>query len=94
MTRYEVRCVRKTDRYNPHERIHGVGGLNPEGTRWYATQGQMIVWIETGQYDFLVRVDHREVRVIVAVSRYGYKYIKTEPDGEQPNNLLSLPECP
>ena len=22
------------------------------------------------------------------------KYLKTESDGEQPNNLLSLPECP
>lgn len=32
--------------------------------------------------------------VVVAVSRFGNKYIKTEADGEQPNNLLSLPECP
>lgn len=62
MTRYEVSCVNKSDRYNPHE--------------------------------FFVRVGSREVRVIVAESRYGNKYIKTEADGEQPNNLLSLPECP
>jgi hypothetical protein len=34
------------------------------------------------------------VRVIVAVSRYGNKYPKTEIDGDDPNNLLSLPECP
>jgi hypothetical protein len=32
--------------------------------------------------------------VVVAVSRYGNKYIKTTADGEQPDNLLSLPECP
>ena len=31
---------------------------------------------------------------VVAVSRFGNKYIKTEADGDQPNNLLSLPECP
>jgi len=31
--------------------------------------------------------------IIVAVSKYGHKYLKTESDGEEPNNLLSLPEC-
>lgn len=36
----------------------------------------------------------RAVDIIVAVSRFGNKYIKTEADGDQPNNLLSLPECP
>ena len=34
------------------------------------------------------------VWVIVAISQHGNKYIKTKPDGDQPNNLLSLPECP
>jgi hypothetical protein len=29
-----------------------------------------------------------------AFSRFGNKYLKTEADGEQENNLLSLPECP
>jgi hypothetical protein len=31
--------------------------------------------------------------VIVAVHN-GHKYIKTKADGIQPDNLLSLPECP
>ncbi|MDD5382312.1 MAG: DUF3892 domain-containing protein, partial [Candidatus Margulisbacteria bacterium] len=26
--------------------------------------------------------------------RSGRKYLKTEADGEAPNNLLSLPTCP
>ena len=43
---------------------------------------------------FFVVVAAREVSVIVATSRYGNKYLKTEADGEEPNNLLSLPECP
>lgn len=93
MTRREVTCIRKSDRYNPHERILGIGGSS-SGTRWYLTQEQAIVAIENRQYEFFVRVNAREVRVIVAVSRYGNKYLKTEADGEQPNNLLSLPECP
>jgi hypothetical protein len=27
-------------------------------------------------------------------SRFSNKYLKTEADSEQPNNLLSLAECP
>jgi hypothetical protein len=34
------------------------------------------------------------VDVIVSKSAAGHKYLKTKNDGEQPNNLLSLPECP
>nr|WP_269474859.1 DUF3892 domain-containing protein [Serratia ureilytica] len=34
------------------------------------------------------------VWVIVSNSAAGNKYLKTQNDGEQPNNLLSLPECP
>ena len=40
-----------------------------------------------------VQVRGQMVNVIVAVSRYGNKYLKTVADGEQPNNLLSLYEC-
>ena len=36
----------------------------------------------------------KSVWVIVAVSRFGNKYLNTEANGEDPNNLLSLPECP
>jgi Protein of unknown function (DUF3892) len=32
--------------------------------------------------------------LIIATSAYGHKYLKTQADGEHPDNLLSLPECP
>ena len=67
MTRHEVHCIRKSDRYNPHERIQGIGGLKGDGTRWYATQEQAIAWIENTQYEFFVRVGGREVRVVVVI---------------------------
>lgn len=38
--------------------------------------------------------ERQSVWVVVAVSAADNKYIKTQNDGEQPNNLLSLPECP
>ena len=91
--RIEIRCINKTDRYDPHDRIKNVGGVNGDGTRWRLTQEQAIVGIETGKWTFFVQRQGSAVRVVIAVSRFGNKYLKTEADGEQPNNLLSLPEC-
>jgi hypothetical protein len=84
----------KSDRPNAHERILQVGGVNPGGTRWKLSQEQAIAGIEDGRWQFYVSVNGQTVWVIVAVSRYGNKYLKTTADGEHPNNLLSLPECP
>lgn len=92
--RHEIKCVNKTDRWNAHERITHVGGVNRDGTRWKLSQEEAIVWIESRRAEFYVRRGGSEVAVIVAVSRFGHKYLKTVADGEQPNNLLSLPECP
>lgn len=90
----EIQCINKTDRYDPHDRIKSVGGLNPNGTRWKLHQPEAIAGIERGQWGFYVRRGGNVARVVIATSRFGNKYLKTESDGEHPNNLLSLPECP
>jgi hypothetical protein len=90
----QVLCINKSDRMNPHERITHIGGINDRGERWRITQQDAIEGIESGRWQFHVRVAVRDVPVVVAVSQYGNKYIKTEADGFQPDNLLSLPDCP
>jgi len=89
----QIHCINKTDRQNPHERIQYVGGVNLDGTRWKMLLSNAIQSIKDNKYSFFVNVAGRPVDVIIA-RHTGYEYFKTANDGEQPNNLLSLPECP
>ena len=93
-TRVEIGCINKSDRFNPHERIINVGGVHIEGTRWKLSQTEAIHYIVKDTYLFYVNRGGNKVNVVIATSHYGYKYLKTTADGEQPDNLLSLPECP
>lgn len=93
MAKNQIRCINKSDRDNPHERITHIGGMNSDGGLWKLTQQEAVNSILSGKYSFYVQVNGKPVDVIVATSRFGNKYIKTEADGDQPNNLLSLMEC-
>lgn len=88
-----IDCINKTPRFDPHDRIEFVGGANADGTRWKITQPKAIEYLETREHTFFTPVNGQRANVIVATTQRGNKYIKTTADGEQPNNLLSLPEC-
>jgi hypothetical protein len=91
--RLEIRCINKSDHSNPHERIINVGGLTAEGTHWKLSQTEAIHSIVKDTCLFYVKRGGNEVNVVIA-SQSGWKYLKTTADGDQPDNLLSLPECP
>lgn len=90
----EIHCVKRSNCSNAHERIVQIGGKVADGARWQMNSAEAIQYIESGTYAFHVGQGRRTVQVLVAVSGSGNKYLKTVADGEQPENLLSLPECP
>ena len=89
----QITCIKKANRSDPHERIHGVGGVNQNGARWYLALDEAIAGIEGGKWRFWTAGAGKSVWVIIATHK-GHKYLKTEADGIQPDNLLSLPDCP
>lgn len=92
--RVRVSCINKTNRTSPHERISHIGGANADNSRWKLAEDAAIAGLEGGKWAFYVeRRQGDRVKVIVA-TRLGRKYLRTTADGDEPNNLLALPECP
>ena len=89
----EIKCINKEDRQNPWERITHIWWLNNDWSKWKLTQKEAINAINARKYSFFVNVRWDKVNVIVWKSRFWNEYIKTENDWDEPNNLLSLPEC-
>lgn len=91
-TRRRVSCTKKGLGTHHYNHILGIGGVI-DGERWYHTEAQAIRNIKNGTYSYYVSVNGVSVNVIIATYD-GYEYLKTEPDGYRPNNLINLPHCP
>lgn len=87
---FQVTC-HKPDNADKDRRMQGVGG--PADGGWYRTVDQMINLIDGGDRFWTVDPNGNSVWLMVS-SRNGRRYIKTESDGSEPNNLLALPHCP
>src|SRR5437868_1537586 len=91
--RYQIHCVGRSDRLNHDRRIRRIGGINADGARWQISEEAAIAGIEAGRWCFYLSRAGQEVDIIVAVSKYGSKYLKTATDQLHPEILLALPEC-
>ena len=92
--RYQIECVGRSDRLNHDRRLRLIGGVNADGARWQISEQAAIDGLEAGRWRFyLARAGH-DVEIVVAVSKYGNKYLKAaDDDGLHPEGLLTLPEC-
>ena len=87
---FQVSCI-IPDGADADRRIDSIGGRG--ATNWTLKLDDAIERIESGRESFWTSVNGKSVWIVVA-SRNGRKYLKTEDDGAEPNNLLSLPRCP
>lgn len=89
-TTFQITCIAQASRGAP---ISAVGGKNPDGSSWTLPVGQAVRMLESGRFRFVVEVNRRQSGVIVGRSATGRKYLRTESDATEINNLLSLPHC-
>jgi hypothetical protein len=87
-----VTCVRKSA--STGRRILSLGGIE-NGVPWTLTLAQAISRIEEdGQRFFVEQPIGDRADIIVATTSRGRRFLKTVADGDAPNNLLALSECP
>lgn len=94
-SRHEVTCI-VPDGADADQRIDQIGGKQggPNNGPWFLYIDDAINGIENGTWSFWTQGGGRAANVIVAKRPNGRKYLKTEADGIEPNNLLALPRCP
>ena len=89
-----VNCVVRTDRVSPHHRIRAIGGRSRDGQAWRLSEDAAIVAIRQERASFYVEWPRGRRIDLVVGQGLGKTYLKTENDGESPETLLSLPDCP
>jgi hypothetical protein len=78
---------------NHDRRLSFIGGVNLDGAHWRISEAEAVAAIEEGRWIFFVETAGRQQPVVIAVSKYGQKYLKAVGDRLQPESLLALPEC-
>jgi len=87
-----VKLINKCDHPLPHRRIKGIAGETGD-FKWHHTQEEAIAHIEANVFDYFVRKDTHNLRLIVGLAPDGQKYLKTVLDNGTPTHLLELPDC-
>lgn len=91
MSRYRVACTEKREK---HEHILSLGCYLPGNAFHRFSEEEAIRRIESGEDTFYSERPDGHVAEIIVVELNGEKYLKTRPDGQRPNNLDWLPDCP
>jgi hypothetical protein len=91
--RYLICCITRSDRLNHDRRLRRIGGVNRDGAHWQIGEAEAIAAVEAGRWSFYLEAQGRQLSIVVAVSKYGSKYLKAGADPLHPESLLALPEC-
>ncbi len=89
--RLQITCTNQTNSKNLYEQISDVG-VTINGKTVILPLKDAVQAADNGQYTFFVSMGGIEVEVKVD-EREGHRYLRTEPDSTQKNNLLNLNPC-
>ncbi|MEI7807320.1 MAG: DUF3892 domain-containing protein [Verrucomicrobiota bacterium] len=87
-----VKEVEKCDHPLPHQRVKRISGETGE-VKWHHTQEEAIAYIEANFFDYFVRKNSTNLRLVVGQTPDGQKYLKTLLDNGTPHHLLELPDA-
>ena len=92
MATYRVTCKEK---HSLFERVVSIGCVEV-GTGFFRrfTEDEAIQRIKQRSDAFYVEKPEGHRVWLIVAEREGRDYLKTETDGERPDNLLSQPDCP
>ena len=90
-----ITCINKSggDHDNPHAAVSHYGWLDPSGNRGRMSRDQAVEWTEDGNFSYVENRYGNRVYCYVRTSSNGVKFLQTQADGRDTNNLLELPEC-
>ena len=82
--------IDKTGSQAAHERIAPVSGMGADAVGW-STQAEAVTAANAGTWRFDANVWGRAVWIVVASNAEWRKFLRTETDGSQPDNLHTSP---
>jgi hypothetical protein len=88
-----IECTSKKTRDGRRFIAH-IGGSSKDGGRWTLPHEDAIRDIESGKMSYYCDTGGQSYLVIVAEDKSGAKFIKAVIDGDVPDSLLRLPDCP
>lgn len=92
----KITCINKDngDHYDPHEAITHLGWINENTSKsGKCSRDDMIRFLEKGYRAYVKDAWGNIAYLVVRISRFGNKFVKTIADGRESNNLLELLEC-
>src|SRR4051794_33086562 len=84
-----VSTVRRAYSRDPLERVESISGVNSDRTPWTLTQAAAIAVIEAGTDEFVINGSDGVVKLVV-LTRGGEKYLQSEREKTDPDDLLNL----
>ena len=90
-----ITCINKDGGYheNPYVAISHLNWVNESGKVGRSTREAMYVFVEEQGGHAYVQSGGSRARLAGAVSPRGTRYVKTEANSVEHDNLLKLPEC-